>query len=201
MVFKALYYIVPVENLVGILREGKIYSRNKAKEKGLIKTDPSDQEVQQRRANKTIYKSYTLHDYVNLYINPRNAMLYRYLKERRKIVVLEISGSILSKFKYVRYSLKNASADDAIISESPDIIKAHINEIFSSSWNGDENIKKIMQSEVLVWGFVPVGFVYRIIVPENYIWEVRKIVEKLGYNIPVASSSYIIEDIFFENDL
>ncbi|SHN67619.1 protein of unknown function [Fervidobacterium gondwanense DSM 13020] len=202
--FKMLYYIAPISNLHGIFKHRKVFCRKDAERKGLIKEDPSDKDVQRRRTNKIIYegreKRYNLHDYVNLYINPRNAMLYRYLREKDKIAVLEFSGDLLSKFRYVRYSFKNASADDAIISGSPYLINENIQRIFSSSWNGDEELKKIMQSEVLVFGYVPIDFLVSIITPSKYIEEVKGIVRKYELNIPVFSKSRQIEDIFFESE-
>ena len=201
--FEKLYYIVPISNLNGIFKYGKVFSRNNAKKEGLIIEDPSDKDVQKRRANKVIYEtcrnSFTLHDYVNLYINPRNAMLYRYLKTKKKIAILEFSGDLLlKKFRYVRFSFKNASAEDAIITESPNLIRENIQKIFSSSWNGDEELKKVMQSEVLVFGYVPIDFLESIIVPSKHIEEVKKLVKKYELNIHVLSKSNKIEDIFFE---
>ncbi|MGQ9856094.1 MAG: DarT ssDNA thymidine ADP-ribosyltransferase family protein [Fervidobacterium sp.] len=202
--FKKLYYIVPISNLHGIFRYRKVFCRKDAERKGLIREDPSDKDVQRRRADKIIYKTrekmYTLHDYVNLYINPRNAMLYRYLREKDKIAVLEFSGDLLSKFRYVTYSFKNASADDAIITETPDLIFMNRQRIFSTSWTGDEELKKIMQSEVLVLGYVPISFLVSIITPSKYVEEVKGIVRKYELNIPVFSKSREIEDIFFENE-
>lgn len=203
--FKSLYYIVPISNLNGIFKYGKVFSRNKVIENGLIVKDPSDKDVQKRRANKVVYETYknrfTLHDYVNLYINPRNAMLYRYIKKKEKIAVLEFSGSLLRKFRYVMYSFKNASADDAIISDSPDLIMQNIDKIFSSSWNGNEELKKIMQSEVLVLGYVPTkNFLKKIIVPSKYKDEVKVIVRKFNLNIPVVTHSDKIADIFFKEN-
>ena len=55
-----------------------------------------------------------------------------------------------------------------------------------------------MQSEVLVFGYVPIDFLESIIVPSKHIEEVKKLVKKYELNIHVLSKSNKIEDIFFE---
>lgn len=195
---KALYYIVPLENLSNILKKQKIFSRNEALKRNLIFQDPSNKSVQKLRTKKVVFKNYTLHDYVNLYINPRNAMLYCYLRDQEKVVVLEISSRLLEKFRFVKYSYKNAAASDAIISDSPNIILDNLDKIMSKKWNTSEELKKITQSEVLVFGYVPLDFVSSIIVPQKYYNEAKKIVKNSGISLPVFTKSKYIDDIFFE---
>ncbi|KAF2961042.1 DUF4433 domain-containing protein [Fervidobacterium sp. 2310opik-2] len=196
---KYLYYITPIENLDSILRYGRIFSRNELQKRNYKFVDFSDQDVQSRRAKKVV-DGHSLHDYVNLYINPRNAMLYRYLKEKRKIAVLQISNRILSKDWNIQYSFRNASTDKAIISKKPDKILQNYNDIMSYSWGNNDDLKQIMQSEVLVLGYVPADFISRVFVKKENFELVKKILGKYKYKIEVYTSSTHIKDLFFEEE-
>lgn len=94
-----LYYLCPIDNLASILRNG-IYSHNMAEAKGVRIADLSDPTVQQRRAQNTSFKVFTggksLHDYVNLYINPNGPMMANILFKQRRLdqtVILSIDGT------------------------------------------------------------------------------------------------------------
>ncbi|WP_228288222.1 DUF4433 domain-containing protein [Thermosipho ferrireducens] len=196
---KFLYYIVPIENLENIIKSGKIECRNNVLKKGKRINDPSDKNVQKRRAEKYIYRKYNIHNFVGLYINPRNAMLYRYIVKKVNFAVLQISNRILEDFRHIFYSYKNASASDAQISENPRMINLNIKKIMSDSWKNDDNLKKIIQSEVLVLGYVPLKYVKRIFVKDANLGKVKSILKRYPYKIPVETKCYHIKDLFFES--
>lgn len=99
-----LYYICPIDNLPSILRNG-IYSHNLAEKEGVRTADLSDPTVQYRRANNSSFADFangaSLHDYVNLYINPNGPMMANILFKQRKLdqtVILSVDGSrVLSR--------------------------------------------------------------------------------------------------------
>ncbi|OPE24564.1 hypothetical protein APA91_11190, partial [Pseudomonas aeruginosa] len=70
-----LYYMMPLENFQRVRKHGLV-SRSTAMEQGLHVRDYSDQEVQSRRANRhePVFQR-CLHDYVLLYLIPRNPNL------------------------------------------------------------------------------------------------------------------------------
>lgn len=89
-----LFYIAPIENLQSILTNG-ILCHNEAKK--INHQSIALPEVQERRRNKVIPNGGRLHDYVNLYINPRNPMMYR-LKERHKeLCIVRVDSLILDE--------------------------------------------------------------------------------------------------------
>ncbi|MBM7560457.1 hypothetical protein JOC61_002272 [Marinitoga litoralis] len=135
-----------------------------------------------------------LYEYVPLYINPRNAMLYRYLKEKRNIVILEISNKILRIYDHY-FSIKNASAEDAIFTKNIKDLELKKDMIFSKNWYGNKELKQIMQSEVLIYEKISVKYIDRVIVnsSKNF-YSLRKFAN-VSYCTPY------IEDIFFENAL
>ena len=107
-----IYYICHIENLASILKKG-IYCRAQVNEEKLPHHDIHDQDVLDRR-NKNIITGKNLHDYVNLYFQPRNAMLYRLICNEKKdnFVILSINSSVLDK-KGVYISNRNAAASQA----------------------------------------------------------------------------------------
>ena len=68
------YYICPIDNLVSVLQNG-IYSHNEVESKGLRLSDISNPDVQAIRSRKKVANGSLLHDFVNLYLNPNNAMM------------------------------------------------------------------------------------------------------------------------------
>lgn len=94
-----LFYLCPIENLASILKRG-IFSHNLVEQKRLRTADLSDPTVQQRRANNAAFKLFSggksLHEYVNLYINPNGPMMANILFKQRKIeqtVILIVDGT------------------------------------------------------------------------------------------------------------
>src|SRR3990172_8783248 len=107
---EALYYICHIENLPSIIEKG-ILCYNKAKK--LRPETIYNPDVQERRKNKLIPFGRTgkkLHDYANLYFNPRNAMMSAIRDRHTEICVLSIDANILN-LAGVIVSDRNASSD------------------------------------------------------------------------------------------
>lgn len=93
-----LYHLTHLSNVPGISRRG-LLCRSRIHTESLPYVDLSDSSCQARRTNRQIgEESVNLHDYVPLFLNPRNPMLYRLLCHLREsghsgeLVILEISG-------------------------------------------------------------------------------------------------------------
>jgi hypothetical protein len=141
----SFYYITSVENVSSIMRSG-ILSREMLAQKPKIKfKDPSEKNCQIKRAEKN------LHYYVPLFLNPRNAMLYRYLKESRKVVILEIDEEVV-KTEGTLISFRNASSKYAKIMNytKENYDNLDFQKIFRKSWYNNYKIKLAMQSEILI---------------------------------------------------
>ena len=85
-----LYYLAPLDNLASIVNRG-LLSHNRAHREGHLATDISLLTVNDRRGQKEAYGR-VLHDYVPLYFNPKNPMLYRRQGEYDIAIVLLDSG-------------------------------------------------------------------------------------------------------------
>ena len=105
-----LYYFAPIENLTSIMRHG-ILSHNRASRRQHL--DFSDPRIQERRRKKKIPGGRCLHDYVNLYFNPRNKMMFAIRHRWNEMVVLRISSAVLDLDETI-VSDRNASSDKAL---------------------------------------------------------------------------------------
>ncbi len=96
-----LYQITHVDHIQTIFRYG-LLSHNNAHELGLVQHDISNPDVQNWRAKRSI-GGRPLHDYVPLYFNPRNAMLFDVLKKHAQedIVFLRLSRKLMFQRGYV----------------------------------------------------------------------------------------------------
>jgi hypothetical protein len=87
-----LHYITPIANLSSMLQRG-ILSHVRA---GRVPHQTVEMgEIQERRAPKTVPGGRRLHEYVNLYFNARNAMLYKRLDAADNLCVLRVDLTVL----------------------------------------------------------------------------------------------------------
>ncbi len=178
---QSLYYIVDINNLSSILKNG-IVSRHFAIKHGLLNPDNdiSDAEVQRLR-EKTIKspydkKNYALHSYANLYIQPNNCMLYAVAKKKgiHNLCVIKVSNKVLNKPGAIM-SLGNAACAHSKFF-NPDkwhISQENIDTFNNSHFSGNRDFldeyyftknKQLRQSEVLILDHISVTYIQEVIV-------------------------------------
>ena len=148
---KALYHITHFENLSNILQYG-LASHNLAHKNKLLSKDISLLEVNQLRNRKEPIFNRNLHDYVPLYFNPRNAMLYLRQMTENDLVILKLPNVLLSREGSI-FTAGNAAAKGTRIYHSvEDFKKLPLDTIVDSqSWFMKPGIKHAMCAEVLVY--------------------------------------------------
>lgn len=157
-----LFHMTHINNLNKILDQG-LFAHSKITNY----VDISNYDVNLRRGRKEKHHNFKLHDYVPLYFNARNAMLYQKQKEYpNKIVILEIDNSILNK-DYTKFSKGNAARDDSEIETSKHkLINFPWLDIYSETWseNNHMNItrKSLMMSECLIYNHITAKYIRRI---------------------------------------
>ncbi len=196
--FSCVWYITAVENLTSILKNG-LLSYNSVKQKDLAHIDLSNHSVQDRRERKNI-EGHNLHDYVPFYLNPRNAMLYQVYKIPKtppNIVLLSVMPEVLADSSFI-ISDRNASADSAQFGWTKEFVDAMPwRRVFSQRWmtqdaesaslKKDNNLKQVMQAELLVLDAVGVDKIGAICCPTEEVREqVANICFSLGKKIPYA---------------
>lgn len=99
MTIRKLFHLTHLSNVPGILRKG-LLCRNRIEDLHLPYLDLSDAACQARRSSRDLDgHTIDLHDYVPLFIEPRNAMLYRLEKSLAEtgaaddLVILAVSGN------------------------------------------------------------------------------------------------------------
>ncbi len=148
-----LSYLTPIANVPSIMQRG-ILCHNKAKR--LNPHSIAAEEIQDRRRGKRVPQGRLLHDYANLYINPRNPMMYRRKGLHAQICVLQVDPSVIDLADVV-VSDQNAASDWARFAAAPgglDIVDYE--RTSANEWTAHEDRRDIwrhkaqMCAEVLV---------------------------------------------------
>ncbi|MCB5262631.1 MAG: DUF4433 domain-containing protein [Candidatus Cloacimonetes bacterium] len=155
MSFKGeLFYITHLDNIPSIMRSG-ILSHNEAER--VNHHSVALQDVQDKRAIKKIPKGRVLHDYVNLYFNPRNPMMYKLFKLHMisNLCVLSVHPNIL-KVQDAVVSDQNAARNLVrFYDPKVDFDKLDFENIYLRDWNVPDRheydrLKGIVCAETLI---------------------------------------------------
>ena len=153
-----LHYIAHLSTLPSIQQLG-ILSHNRAH--GIAHVSVAMQEIQDRREGKVIPNGLPLHDYVNLYINARNPMMFKRHSQHEELCVIRVSTRVLDLPDTV-IADRNAARDLARFRPSPEGLEAiDAKLVFArdwthpNDWSQYQRHKGIMCSEVLVPYRVP----------------------------------------------
>lgn len=147
---ESVYHITHFDNLSSILEYG-LLSHNLAHKNGLLSKDISLSEVNELRNRiEPIFKR-NLHDYVPLYFNPRNPMLFLRELSEKNLVILELSNLLLVMEGTI-FTAGNAASLHTKFKHSVEEFKNLPFDIIlgSHSWNNIPGGKRTMCAEVLV---------------------------------------------------
>jgi hypothetical protein len=143
-----LHYITHKQNLESIRSRG-LLSLNEVLRRGLSRSDMSDQDVQSLRERREPIWNRSIHDYVPLYLNPKNPMLSARRELRDELVILKIdsgvarSGQVIFCDGNAASSATKFSLDEQILTSSREALRAEY-------WTGVEDGKRRRMAEVLV---------------------------------------------------
>ncbi len=185
-----LYYIVPISNITSIV-EGGILCHNLAKK--ILHQSVALTEVQERRECKKVPNAGYLHDYVNLYFNPRNPMMYKRRDMFMQICVLSIQREVLY-LPGVLVSDMNASKDLCKFLEPKEAIQSlDFEKIYVRNWNIPDHydiLKGATCAEVLVPSEVPYRYVVKAYIAHHTL---DKTLREYGFSKPIICDA----DLFF----
>lgn len=157
---RRFFHFTHIENLPSIATNG-LFSLNSIRKKGIEQRDISDPGAQRwRDAIEPRFKR-NIHDYVPLYINPKNPMLYVRRELRNDIVIIEVSRSVISSFDHL-FTDGNAASRDTLFSYLPDVLNESLEALSCQSWVDVPDGKRRRCAEVLVYPMVPVAFFNKI---------------------------------------
>lgn len=160
--FEELYYITHYQNLASILEYG-ILSHTLVAQAKLEHVDISLAGAQQWRTGLESIFFQSIHDYVPLYFNPRNPMLYLRREQQRNLVILCISTEVLSSGKKILFTDGNAACKNTQFSESTEIIQRAAPVLEAPSWNQFPEGRRMRCAETLVLHHVPPQFIEKVV--------------------------------------
>jgi hypothetical protein len=148
-----LYYITHIENVRSILSHG-ILSHEEITERGLDSTAIYDIDIVARRSNIATPDGRTLWSFANLYLQPRNPMLYRVALERGvdKLAVVAVKSKVLGRSD-VMFANGNAAHRGTTIVPAPgrEQFIREIADIHSLTWwSAEDGSKRRIMAECLV---------------------------------------------------
>jgi len=195
-----------VDNLPSIMNNG-ILCRNLVEKREKKPKQIANPSVLKRRKEKGLDK------FANLYMHPRNAMLYQVSKLGwgEKVIILGIDGEILNT-KGAKISIGNAAADSSIVVEVSEIrdlkgfLREFLSDLRSIRYWGDEkprdvskyskyfgnwiypsshyiSAKQFLQSEVLIPDKIPASYIRTIYVSDEKLEEMKKNYPKVSFVI------------------
>jgi len=130
-------------------------------------------DVQSHRDIKKVSGNLSVHDFANLYINPRNATMFKLMIEGivETQVVIVVLDDVINVGRKVFFSNMNAACKEAdFYSVTQAASKLDWDVIFGPGWNDDDPDEKkrkkaIMCAEVLIQDRVEPKFLSSIVVP------------------------------------
>lgn len=164
-----LHYITDMANVASILERGILSNRLARRVVGHVSV--ADAEVQARRAGKRVWvgrSSRPLHDYANLYVHARNAMLFILLRSRKgHLTVLAIDPEVLDLDGVVVTDRNAASFASLFLPAAEGIAALDESAVFAEWWTGNSEAKQLRMAEVLVPDRVPPSLIKGAYVPDH----------------------------------
>jgi hypothetical protein len=163
---KELHYITTIRNVPSIMSKGILSHKRAIK---INHNSVAMEVIQERREKKAVPGGRPLHEYVNLYINSRNKMLYKVICEGKvrhaDLCVLRVNTEILDLPGVVVVD-QNAASEYAGFYPAPSgLRKIDRDLVFAEYWTHPNNLIEewlhgsIMCSEVLVPDRIDPGFI------------------------------------------
>lgn len=156
-----LYHMTHKDNLQNILQNG-LKSHNEARTNGLTRVDIADNQVNDRRSKREPIYNRSIHDYVPLYFNPKNPMLFRRRDIQNDIVILAINRNILYQENII-FTDGNAATNATSFYNNPEELnKLNWSCINAEYWNDIVDGKRLKCSEVLIYPNIPTSAIQKI---------------------------------------
>ena len=154
----SLWHMTHIRNVPSIMRNG-LLAHQSPKLQLMNPVDISDPDVQRWRTKVDPHFSRSLHEYVPLYINPRNPMLFRRREMQREICFIEISVAALEGKAFIFSDGNAASHRTQFYNDVPDLRLLPWDVLQSSFWTDFDDGKRKACSEVLVPDIVEPHFI------------------------------------------
>jgi len=149
--FNGFYHLTHISNLRSIVENG-ILSRNKLIADRMKLKDISNSDIQSKRMRPEAVYGRMIHDYVPLYINPKNPFLgsSRVQDSINKLALIEVYPHILVQQEKTLFSDGNAAEKETnFFGRKADLERVNWTLLQNGKWTEEES-KRVMCSEVLI---------------------------------------------------
>ena len=192
---KSLYYITHKDNLPSILKRG-IFSYDRVEGEGLCRISIDNRNTIERRNYKTT-DGKKLWYYANLYFQPRNALMYRFLHQHhlKDLAVVGIDQKVLDEQDVI---ITDGDAGNEItrfysLSDGMKILKKQWSIIENDWWNNSDGSKRKIMAECLIPNYVKPVYIRSVYVADD---TTRDDIQKIVGNSKIKVNSE--PDMFFQ---
>jgi hypothetical protein len=187
-----IQHMTSINNLSSILKMGAIVSKNIILSNNISFSDISNPDVQDGRANKLVPEtSYNLHDFIPLYWARKTPMGFVRRAMNEEIIFLRFSTDILAKFTCYISDGNALTSDTKIIkyNQISDLDLLSPKRINAGYFAGSDEDRRIKQSEVLVFGKLPLEELHDIVcINATVRAKVLEILNEYGKNYKVQAN-------------
>lgn len=155
-----LYHMTHKNNLENILQNG-LLSHTQA-HGGLNQVDIADNQVNTRRGRRETIHNRSIHDYVPLYFNPKNPMLFRRRNIQDDIVILAIDRNLILSQNSIFTDGNAASQGTRFFNSINQLTQLNWRCIKGEFWNDFADGKRIRCAEVLVFPRIEIASIKKI---------------------------------------
>lgn len=146
----SLWHMTHYQNIASIMQSGLI-SHTSILKTGTVRNDISDESVQKHREATDPFYQRKIHDYVPLYIAPRNPMLYKLRNQQREICFIEICTSVLSEMQFLLTDGNAAAHRTRFLSDARDVPLLPWDVLHADYWGDFPDGKRKKCAEVLIF--------------------------------------------------
>ncbi len=188
-----LFYITHVENLPSILKHG-ILSHSQVASRKVPYTPIYDTSIVNNRKEKTTPAGRSLWDYANVYLQPRNPMMYRVVheKSRNNLAVVAVRPDILNGngVWITDGNAANGPTRFYTFEDGLKIIESQWSVIKAEYWRSDDGSKRKIMAECLVPELIAKEHINSIYVADQ---ETKKKADELiaGFRMHVVPEPYM----------
>lgn len=157
-----LYHITHIDNLKSIIDNGLLAHNNK-----YVKRKIDNEDVNEHRSRKEPLYGKSIHNYVPLYFNPKNPMLYVNKELQKNIVILEFTNTLMLNNMITEnisiFTDGNASVKSTnFYNNLNDLEKLDWDCIYSKKWTNYNDGKRKVMAEVLVENYISSDYIENI---------------------------------------
>jgi len=156
-----LHHMTHKDNLEKILQVG-LKSHNYARKNNLMQRDIANKDVNDRRNRIELIHNRSLHDYVPLYFNPKNPMLYTRKDSQDNIIILAIDKMLICAENSIFTDGNAANNPTKFFNDTSSLTQINWECIHAEYWSGFADGKRERMAEVLVYPDIPVEYIQKI---------------------------------------